>query len=784
MSYRTPTPTSSGTLGLVFGTGLPVAAILIEVITGWCAGALFDPLPSFAHLLLASAVPIVNLLLWMLLRNDMAGPKWVAVAGGAAIVVAGTYALLFLPILPIATIGILFLGVGLLPFAPLFAMIATIRWMKRIDEWTVPIRRWVALGVGLGFLLLTAADLPATAVHTAINRYSGSESDRASAVRLMRAVGDRDMLLRLAYGEGARATGLVSLFTSSWANGVWGGDRGNGEAARELYYRVTGEPFNARPMPTNGFAARHRWFRSDDDLGGERVGARVDGLSLASSRIDVSAAEQDNLAYTEWTIEIANAAAVQNEGRFTLAMPEGAVASRATLWVNGEPREASVAGRAEVRAAYSKVVNARRDPLLVTTNGAGRLLVQAFPILPGERMKFRVGYTAPLKIAADGRRTQALPAIVERNFEIVGDLRHHVWIAGDAPLGWSNDALRSASAPLRASFSDSHVLSARPRFQTVALDAPSLRTGHIAAQGKRPALAVEQLIDRTKDETRALMIVLDGSVSMASAGAAMTRALDALPPGLPVGLAIASDQMRAVDPAPWSPEQRTRMKSALAGSSFRGGQDNLPALTEALSRMSVPGGRILWVHGAQPVDFERSRLALDQFLDRTDALPGLIRYQPEPGRAFSVQGEPLFETAQMVTPGMDTVADLRAIFSRLSGPVWQTRYRKVTSGQRSGSAHIVRLWAAGELSDEGLLSGDARDTSIALAHRLNLITPISGAVVLETDRDYKENDLPIPSAEDVPTIPEPEVWAMLLILAGCFGWMMRRRLAATPRAIA
>ncbi len=96
------------------------------------------------------------------------------------------------------------------------------------------------------------------------------------------------------------------------------------------------------------------------------------------------------------------------------------MASRATLWVNGEPREASIAGRGEARAACESVVRAIRDPLLVTTAGAQRLLVQAFPIPAGGSLKLRIGYTAPFAIASDCKRSPALPAIVERNFDIGG----------------------------------------------------------------------------------------------------------------------------------------------------------------------------------------------------------------------------------------------------------------------------------------------------------------------------------------------------------------------------
>ncbi|MFD1786131.1 VIT domain-containing protein [Sphingomonas floccifaciens] len=772
MSYRFA-PSPIGLPALIFAIGLPIAAILCELVAGWCASLFFDPLPTFLHLLLVASVPIVNLLLWMIVREEGAsGPRWLAVAAGVAIAVATTYTVLLLPILPISVPAILLFGLGLLPFAPLAALVFAVRSVRRI-RWKRPVGRLVALGVVLGIAVSAAADAPATAVHLAVDRYGGSDDDRRSAVRLMRAVGSRDLLLRLAYGEGGRVTGLLGAFTSLWSHGPFNDVTDRSTDARELYYRVTGEAYNARAKPVTGLAARADWFNFDRDLGGEQVGARVPGLSLTGSRIDGSAAVADNLAYVEWTVEVANAADIQNEARFTLAMPEGAVASRATLWVNGEPREASVAGRAAVRAAYQRVVSARRDPLLVTTDGAGRLLVQAFPIAPHATMKLRIGYTAPFVVAGDGTRTQALPAIVERNFEIADELRHHVWIDGDAPLGTKDTALSAAGTAVRGILADTELLARRSEFTASALVTPSLRTGLVAAANTLPPLSVEQRISPSRGDASAVMILFDASAPMAATGAALAQALDAIPAGLPVGLTVAADDPVTIPPAPWSSAQRTRMLDALKALDYRGGQDDLEVLADAAARVAQPGGRVIWVHGAQPVDGTRSRAALEQLLSRATVLPELIRYQAVPGRATTMTGQPLFETARMVTPGTDPVADLRAIFTGLRGPVWRTDYRPIAAG--TGSPHILRLWAARELAANAMTTGKARDLQISLARRLNVVTPVSGAVVLETDRDYRANDLPVPSADDVPTIPEPETWALLVILALAAGWLWRRR---------
>jgi hypothetical protein len=52
---------------------------------------------------------------------------------------------------------------------------------------------------------------------------------------------------------------------------------------------------------------------------------------------------------------------------------------------------------------------------------------------------------------------------------------------------------------------------------------------------------------------------------------------------------------------------------------------------------------------------------------------------------------------------------------------------------------------------------------------------VSGAVVLETDVEYLRAGLTPPDPTAVPTIPEPETWAMLVIACLAFAWAWRQR---------
>jgi hypothetical protein len=110
-----------------------------------------------------------------------------------------------------------------------------------------------------------------------------------------------------------------------------------------------------------------------------------------------------------------------------------------------------------------------------------------------------------------------------------------------------------------------------------------------------------------------------------------------------------------------------------------------------------------------------------------------------------------------------------------------------TEGHAPGSDHIARLWASERVLE--LMRANPtgnRPAAVALATEYRLVTPVSGAVVLETKQQYDEASLTPVSQATVPTVPEPHEWALLLIAcAGLLWWAWRnRRLLTTTTAAA
>ena len=778
-----------GTRMLLFGVLYPAAVIAIELITHMCARALFDPMPTWGHAAAAAFVPASNLLIWAQLRNPtVRHARWLAFASGAAIAIGGLYTLLFLPLLPLAVVGILVV-VGILPLAPPVALACAVMLCRalalRHDRWLLT--RPLLGGIAAGVVLLVALDLPGTMTRLGMQWVASDEpAQRERGLTLLRRFGDDELLLRLCYGSAGRPTGLLGALIVFGGN-IFGPPQSrvvvSMAEAREIYYRVHGVPFNVKPPPfESDGSSRFGNFQFDDDLGGTAVGGRLTALHMVSSRLDGSISGDDAVAYLEWTVEFRNSAAIDREVRLQLALPPGGVVSRATLWVGGEEREAAYGGRNEVRTAYQRVaVQQRRDPLLVTTRGADRVLAQAFPVpRNGGTIKFKVGITAPLEITDPPTAHLTLPAIVDRNFSFAPDMAHNVWIESKRPLATSAPGLmarRADSGLFRITGAVSDRDLARTG-QTVMVERDA-NISQLVSRFGDGAPVVQQVTAKSAPAT-SLMLVIDGSARLAHAGSRLISALDAIPGGIKVGAIIASEPMQHVPLAPWSDAQREQIARMLRSASFAGGQDNAPALAEALAQVEAePRATLLWIHGPQPVNFHGSAGRLEQAAGRLVRLPQIVLYTVEPGPNELLPDAPWAWSARSLPRKAAIDADLSGFFARELGGgqsfVIERAQGQPADGLARGSDHIARLWANERVLELMRSNPDAnRAAAIALAAEYRLVTPVSGAVVLESKQQYDDARLTPVSQATVPTVPEPREWTLVLICGAALMWLIHR----------
>ncbi|MBX9722317.1 MAG: hypothetical protein K2X81_13030, partial [Candidatus Obscuribacterales bacterium] len=109
---------------------------------------------------------------------------------------------------------------------------------------------------------------------------------------------------------------------------------------------------------------------------------RIPGLTAAKSTITGFADSSSMTAAYYWTLQVSNSGQQNQEARMRIVLPAGVTLSRATLWVNGVPQEASFSTTEQVTAAYNWVRDGREkhrflshDPLVINQESPGHLLV-------------------------------------------------------------------------------------------------------------------------------------------------------------------------------------------------------------------------------------------------------------------------------------------------------------------------------------------------------------------------------------------------------------------------
>jgi hypothetical protein len=300
-------------------------------------------------------------------------------------------------------------------------------------------------------------------------------------------------------------------------------------------------------------------------------------------------------------------------------------------------------------------------------------------------------------------------------------------------------------------------------------------------------LIKQSLSPRPIRPTSRMALVIDGSVSMAHEAGAVADAVAKLPQERELLLVFASDdleraQVRKVTPAVAAQEIREH--------SFIGGHDNTAALAAALDALASESARqtervLVWVHGPQPV-----------LMATTDPIQQRLAREGGAGRWYDVQVTPgpnvvgpEIEASQAIeTLSLREVATLFDTWRAGASEMHIVRERIAIEGvptlldDEQTSTHLARLWARDEVARLILAEPATRERAIALASEYQLVTPVTGAVVLETQQQYDEAGLtPVPPGT-VPTIPEPEEWALIVVAIAILLFAYRRRAAQAMRA--
>ncbi|MEM7391527.1 MAG: VIT domain-containing protein, partial [Verrucomicrobiota bacterium] len=691
---------------------------------------------------------------------------------GIAIGVALFYAFAFLPLSGFSVVAVLILGLGLIPLSPIIGFFIALRLgilLKQLAPQgpsSARVRLWPA--VSLGFLAVCLAGMPKLVTHIGLEfAVSEDQETRNKGLRFLRAAGSDSVLLRACYPGGQNIFDWYNIF----------GHYVPREDAQDVYYRVTGVPFNAVKPPDIRSMAGSRMTRIDDwdfELGGDSVSARVGGLSLIESRWDSMIDAEAATVYTEWTLVFKNDSSQQREARAEIALPPEAVGSRLTLWIDGEEREAAYNAKSKVKAAYKSVVRRRRDPVLATVSGPGQIMMQCFPVPPdGGTMKTKIGITSPLVLDAPETGLMRLPYFVERNFRIAGNCSFPTWLEADRSMLPLTD-LKEMEADLsdqqryvlRGTLTKDYLVA--PYAVRVERDpAATMAWTHDTRSGK---IVQSRIEPQPAERPEHLVVVVDGSRRMADHRDAIARALGRLQSSTELTVLVASDTVRTLE------AESGEMEKTIRKIPFSGGCDNVPALLVAWGIASKrKGSAILWLHATQPVEMSNSG-SLVQAWDRYPTRPAI--YDMQFGEGPNQVLKQLYDVADVkrVYDFGHPEAALDRLFGAWSGnrvPLGLT-YSVIDTnndlfpGARA-SDHLARLWAFNRVNE---LTESNRDEAVRLAMDHRLITRVTGAVVLETQQQYANAGLEPVDKSSVPSMAAPEPDTFIYLVLG-FGLAMR-----------
>ena len=564
---------------------------------------------------------------------------------------------------------------------------------------------------------------------------------------------------------------------------------------KDLFFRITGKPYVSEPggLP----------WQSHPELWNPLIGMKVPGLSLSKSQMSGLIDSETLSASVDWTMTFHNSSAASQEARGEITVPEGAAVSRVTLWVNGQPQEGAFAAKSQAQEAYQSTVEQRRDPLLVTMNSPGRILVQCFPVpANGGEMRIRIGFKVPLATSDGKTCTMDLPRMADGNF--VQLKRHRVSFSSDRKVVGQASAAGLSSAVGEHGYALSGILRTSelgkrmPRLSVVRNSAFK----NVAVQdwySRKPGYIVETLREVKISTPSRLFVVLDTSASLKTQASQIRQALAGLPASLKPMVYLVKDDFTAAvvntsndafAPAPVpsttdvnetssAPVQPVSLKQAeemVTEELFAGGKDNIACLREVLETASErAGSAVLWIHGPQPQSRKMSESVLEMInrvkLYDLEVVAGANNVLP------TIQSDDVSHlvSCETVKSGLSSsqLKDLLAGMKngKTATVIERTRMEGKPAipviADAGAAARLTCLWASDEVTRR--LESGPYNAAQSLAVQYRLVTPASGAVVLENARDYAAKGLNPGAYVDAPDHSPPPAISATIAPVQTFG---------------
>lgn len=581
---------------IVCGVILPVFAITFGTIysfEGIWRLTILHPLETLLESALICSVPFSNFMAWhAYCKNDLRRPIRTGILNGIAIAVPAltlsiSVAALALnyPLIDTVNQTRHDLSIGLMGLVSLCSMLSAmyithkLRQAKQTRDAKWRTILYSMLGIGLTLVSFLGAEARSTYIRVAQNlALSDDNTEREHGLKMLRESGPEKELKIICADP--HAAGLAGMFLPL-----------NTDAQRRLFFAGTGKPY--RDEKSTDIS-----LMSNDYLRNHVVGTAVEGLSLHRSAIFGVVHPETLTSSLTWTFVFKNKTYVNQEARAEISIPEGAVLSGLTLWINGKPRPAVFSSTdATVMSSVNFVSQQDKTPALVTDLGRGRYLLSASPIPGQQELKVQVKLTQPLKLDGANHAALGMPRFIDENFALQG--QHSLTLRSTAKLTSELQSIKTTQTADGAQIL-SGTLSQEDISKTafsVKLDKPITfaNVAMLDPYNRNMRFLVEQLKTRSVKAPKHLTVVVDSSAAMENRKNEVVEALSKMPAQIDARLMIAGDKEN--ESTYTLDEGIKKLKS----NNFTGGQDNLFALVKAAEKAGESsGGAILWIHGPQP----------------------------------------------------------------------------------------------------------------------------------------------------------------------------------------
>jgi len=401
----------------------------------------------------------------------------------------------------------------------------------------------------------------------------------------------------------------------------------------------------------------------------------------------------------------------------------------------------------------------------------------------------KIGVTAPL-LVEDGTAHFLFPRILSENFGVQASLSHQVDVSSPAPV-----TANVAGLSARANGEEKHGLfgavhqrdffeGEQPYLTLVSPMVPGHYGGTLGDFEASMAVA-----PAAPKAGRSVWLVVDGSAGVGAAEIDWASFIARFPEDTALHGVYGGFEVETWD----GDGGRDGLVAWLEGLDFGFGQRLAPALAHAVGLSTgVDGRELIVIHGPQPYsDKATSGLAARLEQGRRGGAKTSVYFVP------AAPGPNQLQTALNTFSEVEPVAVLKDVqqslehLAALGTPsdfvrtyTFARRSEAPEAAERHGeNSQLVRLAALDRVL--GLLRSSSpleTDEAVQIAKACRLVTPVTGAVVLENQEQYKRHGLDDSENLDaVPAVPEPGEWLLIGVGVCALAVVLRQRRAMQAR---